>query len=195
MAIATEPTIFHLIGSPGVGKYTVAREICGLTGARLVDNHAINNVIFNLLDQDGVKPLPDGVWTPVGQVRRAVLDTVVGISPRHLSFVFTNYIRGEDEGERAAFDEIVSVADARGSRFVPVMLSCETPELLRRVVSESRKRRMKLVDPVLAKRLNDEVPHFETDHPNTLRLDVTNIPAAEAATMIIEWARSRPFPG
>ncbi len=95
--------MFHLIGSPGVGKYTVAREICALTGARLVDNHAINNVIFSLLDQDGVKPLPDEVWTPVGQVRQAVLDTLIEISPRHLSFVFTNYIRGEDEGERGAF--------------------------------------------------------------------------------------------
>jgi hypothetical protein len=190
-----EPTIFHLIGSPGVGKYTVAREICGLTGARLVDNHAIANVIFNLLDQDGVKPLPEGVWTPVGQVRRAVLDTLAAISPRHLSFVFTNYIRGEDDAERAAFEEMVAVADARGSRFVPVLLSCDTPELLRRVVNDSRRERMKLVDPVVAKRINDEVPHFETNHPNTLRLDVTDIPATEAATTIVAWARGRPFPG
>jgi hypothetical protein len=184
-----EPTIFHLIGTPGVGKYTVAKELAALTGARLVDNHAVANVIFNLLDQDGIKPLPREVWPHVGAVRRAVLDALVEVSPRHLSFVFTNYLRGEDEAETALFEEMVAVAEVRRSRFVPVLLSCATEELVKRVPNPDRKERMKLVDPSEARRMNDEVPRFETDHPNALRLDVTNIPAAESARRIVEWAK------
>ena len=56
-----ENTIIHLIGPPGVGKYTIASQIAGRMGARLVDNHAIANVIFNVIAPDGVTPLPEGI--------------------------------------------------------------------------------------------------------------------------------------
>ncbi|MGH2608505.1 MAG: hypothetical protein ACRDHF_05390 [Tepidiformaceae bacterium] len=181
--------IIHLIGSPGVGKYTIGSQVARLVGARLVDNHSVANVIFNLLDQDGIKPLPPAVWPRVAQVRGAVLDTLMHVSPPELSFVLTNYMRGEDAGEEAAFQEVVAVAEVRGSTFVPVILSCETPELLKRVVREDRRDRMKLVDPTEARRLNDEVPRFRSTHPNTLELDVTAIAPGAAAEMIVDWAR------
>ncbi len=88
------PTFFHLIGNPGVGKYTVGAELARLTGARLVDNHSIANVIFNVISPDGLTPLPAGIWERVGRVRAAVLDTIVHLAPPELSFVFTNYGRG-----------------------------------------------------------------------------------------------------
>lgn len=182
-------TMVHLIGPPGVGKYTIGSRVASLIGARLVDNHSIANVIFNLLDQDGVKPLPPGTWPLVGQVRAAVLETLVQVSPRHLSFVFTNYLRGEDASEEAVFHELVGVAAVRGSTFVPVLLSCETPELVHRVVRPDRRGRMKLINPIEAGRLNDEVPHFQTGHPNALELDTTHAPPDESARRIVEWAR------
>lgn len=67
-----QPTMFYLVGMPAVGKYTIAKELAGLTGARLVDNHSIANVIFNLFELDGVTPLPEGIFGPVGKVRQAV---------------------------------------------------------------------------------------------------------------------------
>jgi hypothetical protein len=185
--MAMETTIFHLIGRPGVGKYTVGTELARRTGARLVDNHSIANVLFNLLDQDGVKPLPDGIWPLVGQVRATVIETLLRVSPRHLSFVFTNYMRGEDEAEYAVFLEMVAVAEARASLFVPVILSCETPELVTRIVQDDRRARMKLVDPVLGAHFNDDVPQFTSDHPNTLELDVTHTRPDAAARAIIDW--------
>ncbi|MGE3075728.1 MAG: chloramphenicol phosphotransferase [Dehalococcoidia bacterium] len=186
----SSPTIYHLIGTPGVGKYTIGTELARLTGAKLVDNHAVANVIFNVLDQDGIKPLPDGVWTYVREVRRAVLDTMIHVSPNYLSFVFTNYIRGEDEREYAYFLENVAVAEIRGSRFVPVLLTCETAELMNRIGTESRRRRMKLLDPIEARRLNNEVPQFATDHPNFFTVDTTHRPPAESAQLILEKTES-----
>ncbi len=181
------PTIFHLIGMPGVGKYTVALELARLTDARMVDNHSIANVIFNVLDVDGIKPLPVGTFRRVSQVRAAVLDTLVNLSPAHLSFVFTNVLIGEDEREMAVFREIADAAEARNSVFVPVILSCETGELVRRIVRPDRKARMKLIDPVEGARLNDRVPQFRSDHPNTLELDTSRTTPAEAAQIIVEW--------
>jgi len=37
-------TFILLIGFAGTGKYTIGRELCRRTGAKLIDNHLINNV-------------------------------------------------------------------------------------------------------------------------------------------------------
>jgi predicted nucleotidyltransferase len=118
-----------------------------------------------------------------------VIETLLTVSPRHLSFVFTNYMRGESEADHAVFLEMVAVAEARESLFVPVILSCETPELVRRIVRDDRRARMRLVNPVVGAEWNDHVPQFTTDHPNALRLDVTRVPPAESAQAIIALAR------
>ena len=189
--MAERTTIFHLIGPPGVGKYTIGKELAAITGARLVDNHAIANVLFNLLDVDGVTPLPPEIWPRVSMVRAAALETVAQLSPRHWSFIFTNFIRGEDLSEEAAFLDMVRVAEARDSVFVPVVLRCATAELQRRIVGDDRRQRLKLVDPVAGARYNEELPGFRTDHPNLLELDVTSISPLEAAHTIVRWAVTR----
>jgi hypothetical protein len=185
---ATQTTIVHLIGNPAVGKYTIGKELARTTGARLVDNHSIANVIFNVIGADGVTPLPKEVWPYVLQVRRAALDALIHVAPPSLSFVLTNYLRGEDPAETAAFEELVAVAEVRGSVFVPVILSCATEEIRRRTPSPSRVERMKLINPQEAARMNDEGAGFETDHPNLLRLDTTSVPPEESARRIAAWA-------
>lgn len=182
-------TIIHLLGTPGVGKYTIGKQVAALTGARLIDNHSIANVIFQVLEVDGVKPLPDGVWPLVGQVRAAVMDAIARLSPPGMSFVFTNYAREDDEDHRL-FDEMVTFAAARESAYIPVLLRCETPELERRIVTPDRKERMKLVDPLAGARLND-LPPFATDHPNGLVLEVTRLEPPAAAQRIVDWAGDR----
>ena len=182
-----QPTIYHLIGSPGVGKYTIGKELAARSGARLVDNHSVANVLFNLLDQDGVTPLPGAIWPLVGQVRAAVIETLLTVSPPHLSFVFTNFMRGEDEREYAVFLEMVAVAEARQSLFVPVLLRCDPDEIVRRIVGDDRKHRLKLVDPVLGRPFATEVPLFRTNHPNALELDVTRITPTAAVDAILSW--------
>jgi len=88
-----ENFVIALVGKPGVGKFTVGSVLARLTGARLVDNHSINNVIFNAVAADGVTPLPPEVWAQVGRVRGAVLETIATIAPPDLSFIFTNFIK------------------------------------------------------------------------------------------------------
>ncbi len=184
-------TIYHLIGAPGVGKYTVGKELAAITGARLVDNHSINNVLFNVVGQDGFKPLPAEIWPRVSEIRRIVLDTIMQVSPAHLSFIFTNYIQGENEAEYALFLENVAVAEIRGSVFIPVLLTCDSDELMNRIGSDSRRERMKLLNPVLGRQFN-EAPRFTTDHPNFIVLDVTSVEPAESARLIRDWGESRP---
>src|ERR1041384_2438716 len=51
-------TIIYLIGIPAVGKYTVAREIGRMTGARVVDNQLVNTPVFSVLGYDGTAAVP-----------------------------------------------------------------------------------------------------------------------------------------
>lgn len=184
-----ENTVIALIGKPGVGKFTIGSVLAQMTGARLVDNHSINNVLFNVLDVDGVTPLPEEIWQQAGRVRAAVLDTIATIAPRHLSYIFTNFMVGDDPAEYAAFLELAELAEGRGATFVPVILNCRTDELVKRIVTPFRRMRMKLVDPVRGAHINDEVPQFRTDHPNLLELDVSDRPPEEAASVILDWVK------
>jgi hypothetical protein len=83
-----ENTIFYLIGPPGVGKYTVGRIIATRSGAKLVDNHYWNNVVFGLIEQDGVTPPasirvePDRACAPGGAGHDR--DAVAAVMELHL---------------------------------------------------------------------------------------------------------------
>jgi len=188
--------MFYLVGMPAVGKYTIAKELAGLTGARLVDNHSIANVIFNIVGVDGIKPLPADTFDYVGRVREVALDAIRNLAAREVSFVLTIVLLGNDTKDAAFFDEAVALASERESLFVPVLLRCETPELMHRAGNESRQERMKLIDPSAVANINDTYTQFDTDHPNTLRLDTTSTPPAESARRILTWAeeldRARP---
>lgn len=64
-----------LLGFPGVGKLTIARELGTALSGQVIDNHWINNPILALLADDGRRTLPDAVWEQTAKVRQAVLDT------------------------------------------------------------------------------------------------------------------------
>src|SRR5215510_6248325 len=51
-------TIIYLIGVPAVGKYTVAKEIGRMTGAKVVDNQLINFPVYSVIGYDGTANFP-----------------------------------------------------------------------------------------------------------------------------------------
>ena len=102
--------IVHLIGFPGIGKLTIAKEIVRQRPEFvLVDNHLINNPIFSVVKADGRTPLHRDVWIKIAQIKDIVLDTMARLSPPHLSFVMTNFLI-EDEADKA---------ECRKSRLLP----------------------------------------------------------------------------
>src|SRR5262245_14156257 len=92
--MATDPAMtnlfVYLVGFAGTGKLTIARAFARLVGAKVVDNHWINNPIFGLIDSDGVTPLPDEVWAQIAKVREAVLETIATLAKPETNFVLTH---------------------------------------------------------------------------------------------------------
>jgi hypothetical protein len=178
--------IVHLIGFPGVGKLTIAKEIVKLRpDFVLVDNHLINNPVFSVLKTDGVTPLPIEIWAKVSQIRAIVLDTMATLSSSHLSFVMTN-VALDDEDDRAECHKIEAVAELRGGRYFPVILSCDVEENRRRIVLPDRIANLKSIDPNEPERMRKETRLLSYEgHPNRVEIDVTRLSPAEAAERIL----------
>ena len=180
-------TIIYLIGPPGVGKYTVGQLIAAASGARLIHNHYWNNVIFDLLDQDGVTPLPDSIWEKTGQVRGAVMKTIAELSPPDWSFIFTHAAVGDgDEIDRQIVMDFSQVAEARNASLFTINLVCQPEELGRRVRSLERRKLMKEVDGEAAKR-NAVMHAFDPGIGRRTTIDTTSMSARDAAERILTW--------
>lgn len=183
--------IVHLIGFPGAGKFTIAKEMERIAADRgdrmvVVDNHHINNTIFAMLDVDGVKAVPPSAWARIAEVREAVLRTIAELSPPAWSFVFTNVLFADDAGDERHVELLAELAVARGSVFVPVRVTCDVEELVRRVVKPARRERMKWTDGEAVRALAERRELVTPTSPLTLELDVTSLPAEDAAAEILD---------
>lgn len=184
-------TFIYLIGFPGTGKYTIAREICRQAeDFRLVDNHLINNPVFSLIAADGITPLPQQVWDNTEKIWNVVLDTIVNISPADYSFVFTNALLQSNPADRGWLLQLQDMAEnKRNGIFVPVRLACAVEELKKRIVNNDRKIRMKTIDPLAPQRYAQHEEVLRVEHKNLLNLDVTHLNPETAATAILNHAR------
>jgi shikimate kinase len=184
-----ENCIVHLIGFPGVGKLTVAREICAQSDFRLIDNHAINNLVFTAVRVDGRTKMPDEIWEKTRIIRETVLDTIRELSPSHFSFLFTNALTDEDETDRAVASNIMKLAHDRGSIYIPVHLVCDMEENKRRIVSPDRDLNMKQTDSTEIEDIYQNYTLVNTGSPYQFFVDVTHRTPAEAAAFILDKVR------
>jgi len=186
LANALQNTVIVLMGFAGTGKYTIGRELAERIGAKLIDNHLINNSLFTAIDADGVKPLPPQIWPKVTRARQLVYETIRELSPPGLSFIFTIQLIEEDPRDHAGFADLLDLAADRDSLFVPVRLICEVEELCRRIVSPARAAMLKQITPAAARERATSKSVLNPSHPHLLTLDVTEKSATESAEEILK---------
>ena len=179
-----QPFLVYLLGSPGVGKLTVARAIARQSGAVVVDNQLINIPIMSLFAWDGHSPAPPEIWDHIAPIRAAVFDTLAGLTPRTLSYVLTNVLEETDEG-RQMFERVSSIAVQRDAVFVPVLLSCDLEEQVRRVTLPDRTERHKTRDAGALRDFIAASTLLVPDHPSLIRIDTTHVPPGEAAARVL----------
>ena len=182
---ALQNTTVVLIGFAGTGKYTIGRELCERTGAKLIDNHLINNPIFTVVNADGVTPLPKAIWSKVAKVRRIVYESIRELSPPEMSFVFTIQLLESNPEDHDAFADLVELAAARKGLLVPIRLVCEVDELCRRIVDPARMKMLKEISAESARRRASEHAVLNPSHPNLRTIDVTGKSPAESADAIL----------
>jgi DUF438 domain-containing protein len=187
-------TVIYLIGFPGTGKYTIAQQLSAMSGAKLIDNHLINNPIFSVIEQDGIVYASEALWEKIREIRQIVFDTVKDFVPKSFSLILTNHLADGDEDDVEIYHQIESLALARGNHLVPVRLFCEPEELYRRIAMPQRAERYKITDADYARRHFHQEQPLNISHPNLLDLDVTHLPPADAAQAILHHVARRGIP-
>lgn len=181
--------IVHVLGFPGVGKYTVASALSARAESHghkivVVDNHLTSNPVLSVIEEDAVGELPAGVWDRVGEIREVLYRVIEDLSPPQWSFVFTNVLVASDPRSPAVIQRLERLAAARSTRYCPVMLHCDTDELLRRVPAAGRAEQRKWIDPagVAAFVASEELLRPQGD---VLDVDVTDSAPADTAVEIL----------
>lgn len=187
MGEALANTFIYLMGVAGAGKLTVSKAIAAKTGARLVDNHLINNPIFSVICQDGVTKLPRAVWDRTFAIRVAVLETIATLSPREWSFVFTHEAYGESY-DIAVYQLTREAAEVRKAAFLPVRLVCDPDEIARRVVNPERRALMKSANAEQSRARAAANATYDPGTPDVLTLNNTALSPEAAADAIIRAA-------
>lgn len=184
-------TIIYLIGVPAVGKYTTAREIGRMTGAKVVDNQLINTPVYSVVGYDGTDafPFPRGASAQIEKIRSAVLTVIRDFCPPDASFVFTNVLGARDPVDVACFRKIERLARQRGAAFFPVWLTCEAAVIRRRKNTPERRARLKDVDLTNITRWLEEFEVLRVEHPNALTLDTSRGGPRQTAGRILEHIR------
>jgi hypothetical protein len=187
-----ENTIIYLIGIPAVGKYTVAKEIGRMTGAKVVDNQLVNTPVFSVLGYDGTDafPFPHGAWAQIGKIHRAVLAVIRDYCPPEASFVFTNTLDAREPLDKVWFRRIERLARRRGAGFFPVWLTCGAAVIRRRKNTPDRRARLKDIDLTNIRRWSEEVEVLRVPHPNALTLDTSHREPRETARLILRHVRT-----
>lgn len=178
-----QSTVIYLIANPGVGKYTIAKELEKF-GFVICDNQLINNPIFALLKYDGFAQIPDIAWDAIARIRGAILD-FLALEANH-NYVLTNCLY-ENEGDRTCYENVKSMAEKRGSLFVPIKLFISEEEHLRRIIEPSRRDRWKSIDP---KDVYPKEKLISIEDPNLLELDVADLSALHSAEKILLHVRN-----
>lgn len=176
----TQPTtIIYLTGKPGVGKYTIARELAANHGFIVCDNQLINNPIFELLQYDGYAKIPDFAWEFIAHIRAEVFDFLAHHTQN--SYVLTNCLADTQE-DRELYGQVQQMAETRRSLFIPVQIQINKEEHLKRLTRPERRERWKSIDPNDAE---DSGPLISISHPNLFSLNVSNLSPEDASEAIM----------
>lgn len=175
--------IIYLTGKPGVGKYTIAKELSSRYGFIVCDNQLINNPIFELLQYDGYAKIPDFAWDTIARIRVEVFDFLSKSTKN--SYVLTNCLADTEE-DKQLYEQVQKMSEARGSLFIPVQLEISKEEHLRRLTRLERRERWKSIDPSDAE---DNGPLISISHSNLFSLNVSNLRPEDAAQAIMNYIR------
>jgi len=179
-------TIIYILGHSGSGKYTIGNKIAKLHNFKLIDNHYINNVIFQLIETDGKSKLPEKVWEFTRSIRKAVFGTIKELSSIESNFIFTNALMKEQEISEPIYQDILEIVKNRKAIFFPVVLDISKNELKNRITNSERRERHKDISPENAEKAFDNFHVFEPNYENTFHINVDNKTAKEAAIEILE---------
>lgn len=177
-----------IFGPPAVGKMTVGHELSKITGFRLFHNHMTIELVLNFFNFG--EPQFEAL---VSEFRRRVFEEVAASDLPGLIFTFVWAV--EHEADREFVERSCDIFRDKGAGVYFVELQADLEERLSRNETEFRlshkasKRdtassRNRLLEDDKKYKLNSDGDSFIKD--NYLKVDNTNLSAAETARIILD---------
>ncbi len=179
------PSLIHINSYPGVGKLTIGRMVASELGAKLLDNHSIYNVAFALTEFKS-----KAFYDAVRDVRSTAYKIVTGLSP-DVPVILTNAHAQDSNWGNECWNEAIKLGRKTGRQHVVVLLDFERDENARRIQSLDRDARRKPRDPTMFRQGEVDRALIDRGADKLFRLDVTDMPANEAAASILEWLQTQ----
>lgn len=191
--------IIHLSGFPGTGKLTIARKLVEKLNARPLKHtsteatdHANASLMHNHLLIDPANATlsrtQPGYQKLRKAIREAIFTSLVDESSTHDTiYVFTDWQSGDVVGSSVC-EEFQTMARARGSQFIPILITCDEQENIRRLQGPERAAWSKVTKSELLLQFRQQVdppPVYEfRENEARLTVDVTSLSAEQAAEVI-----------
>lgn len=176
--------VVFIYGIPATGKLTIGRELSKRTGFTLLHNHLILDIIYNLYGWESIE----------GQKMRETMYFALtkSLINQNKNIIYThvyqpNYVYPSGISDTLFIAKIKNIAEKNGYIFFPVQLICDNKELLKRVVTPSRKINSKVnTKKDLMEWLSNEDYTIPLKFPFNITINNTNISPIKAANMIIK---------
>ncbi|WVQ85378.1 hypothetical protein IAT38_007543 [Cryptococcus sp. DSM 104549] len=201
-AVPSKGIVIVINGYPGVGKFTVAKELAKLLpNAKVLDQHLMEDAARSLFDKD---KQPEGYFA----VRKALRETVLlnlfnaaSAPPPHAPpiFILTETLPSTPTGTAALQSYLIS-ARTTPFTFIHLLLACSTSENIHRLSSTAREAKSKLTDEasLLEVRMVEEIGRFYAAIPKRIpglqgeyEIDTSKATPGEAALALGHYAVNR----
>jgi hypothetical protein len=110
-----------------------------------------------------------------------------------VSYVLTNALEEELEAY-VLYERVKRIAASRGSLFLPVVLTCDFEEQLRRIPDPSRTQRIKIDDLERAREYLETTTFFTPSDEDLLTIDTTTMSPGLAADLVVARLLRRAVP-
>lgn len=161
----------------GVGKLTTAKLLAEKINARLVDNHLLIDLVAAICERGGSEYL-----AMIEKIMQLVLEQIAEM-PDEI-FIFTNALSAEGAEDRKRLDLIKRFAENRKISFVQILLQCDLEENKRRIVSENRKLKGKLMNVAELEEICKNCSIYHPPAEYSLTIDSTHLSAEETSEEI-----------
>lgn len=175
--------IIYLIGFPGSGKLTIAKELCNILDGVIVDNNLFNNIIFDMIDFRNVEVTSE-IWEKIFVIRENMLAILEKYHIESKHYIFTNELIKGDSYDQKVYNSVVNLSKKMNVEILPVVLYCNSAELVKRVQSKEREKERKITDSDFAMRKIKGKKLFVPQ--GSLEIDNSNLSAKEVAKKIVE---------
>jgi tRNA uridine 5-carbamoylmethylation protein Kti12 len=176
--------ILYLIGFSGAGKKTIASEIVKLTDMKIIDHLLIFDLLFKIIKKD--EHVSHKSIKHIHAIKETLLDIVADLSAMQESFILTDELFENKAEHRKTYNKVKDLANKRGSTFIPVIIQCSLPEIVRRYANAERSKNFKPTD---TKKIKNDFEHntiIQIRHENLITIDVSGKSASESAKLIIK---------